>query len=231
MEMQDNLNDDRKHEEDWLPASVRYPHVDRTLKLGEFLFHIDTPTLGLFKVLKGRIKLVRVDRVGRETILYVASSGDIVAEAPLFSAVYRCDAIATTDSTVRLYSKASLMANFNQNPAAARAFMAMLAGHVMRLRTRLEQRGIQLARDRVRHYLNLNVGPDGCTVVLSGTLKDLAAELGLAHEVLYRTLAKMAAEGEIERLKGKIKLKPAPYDPNHTGAARTSPKSKNTRSR
>jgi DNA-binding MarR family transcriptional regulator len=42
---------------------------------------------------------------------------------------------------------------------------------------------------------------------LPGTLKELADELGLTHEALYRTLADMATEGEIERLKGKIRLR------------------------
>ena len=64
----------------------------------------------------------------------------------------------------------------------------MLARQVMTLRTRLEQRNIHSARDRVRHYLAINADPSGRTVVLSGTLKDMAAELGLTHEALYRTL-------------------------------------------
>ena len=34
----------------------------------------------------------------------------------------------------------------------------------------------------------------------------MAAELGLSHEALYRTLAEMAADGEIERRKGTIRL-------------------------
>jgi CRP/FNR family transcriptional regulator, dissimilatory nitrate respiration regulator len=76
----------------------------------------------------------------------------------------------------------------------------------MTLRTRLEQRNIRAARDRVRHYLAVNVGTDGRTVALSGTLKDVAGELGLTHEALYRTLADMAADGEIERRKGAIRL-------------------------
>jgi CRP-like cAMP-binding protein len=33
-----------------------------------------------------------------------------------------------------------------------------------------------------------------------------AAELGLTHEAFYRTLAEMAADGEIERRKGAIRL-------------------------
>src|ERR1035437_9367097 len=74
------------------------------------------------------------------------------------------------------------------------------------LRTRLEQRNIHSARDRVLHYLTLNAGEDRRTVMVPGTLKDLAAELGLTHEALYRTLADLATAGEIERFKGKIRL-------------------------
>ena len=195
------------HGGDWLPQSVRDAGIDRTLSPGEFLFRMDTPTVGLFEVIKGRIKLVRIAPSGRETILYTASAGDFVAEASSFSSTYHCDAIAATDSVVQLYPKRSLFAAFREDPMAAQAFMAMLAREIMSLRTRLEQRNIHGARDRVRHYLMLNAGADGQTVVLPGTLKDLAGELGLTHEALYRTLAEMAADAEIERLEGKIRLK------------------------
>jgi CRP-like cAMP-binding protein len=54
--------------------------------------------------------------------------------------------------------------------------------------------------------LSVNAGADGRTVDLPGTLKDLAAELGLTHEALYRTLAALERSGEIKRTKGKIAL-------------------------
>jgi len=65
---------------------------------------------------------------------------------------------------------------------------------------------IHSARDRVRHFLAINADHGGRTVSLSGTLKDIAAELGLTHEALYRTLADMSADGEIERRKATIRL-------------------------
>jgi CRP-like cAMP-binding protein len=94
--------------------------------------------------------------------------------------------------------------------------MGMLARQIMSLRTRLEQRNIQSARERIRHYLTLNAAPDGRTVTLGGSLKDLAGELGLTHEALYRTLAEMVADGEIERLRNRIRLTDLPYDSSHT---------------
>jgi CRP-like cAMP-binding protein len=122
------------------------------------------------------------------------------------ASVYHCDAIAVSDAVVRRYPKDKVLGEFKRNSAAAQAFMAMLAQRVMDLRASLERRNIHSAHDRVWHYFALNVGTDGCTVKVPGTLKDLAAELGLTHEALYRTLADMAAAGEIERLTGKIKL-------------------------
>lgn len=191
---------------DWLSASVRAAAIERTIRAGQTLFRAETRTAGLYEVVKGRVRLVRVDRAGREAVLHNAVAGDTIAEASLFSATYHCDAIASTDATVRLYPKTVVLAELERNPEAARAFTAMLARQVMTLRTRVEQRNIHHARDRVRHYLAVNAGPDGRTVALAGSLKDLAGELGLSHEALYRTLSDMAADGEIERGKGTIRL-------------------------
>ena len=76
----------------------------------------------------------------------------------------------------------------------------------MNLRTRIEQRNIRSAHERVRHFLKLNVGVDRRTVNLRGSLKDLANELGLTHEALYRTLAALERASEIKRSKGRIFL-------------------------
>jgi Crp-like helix-turn-helix protein len=121
--------------------------------------------------------------------------------------------IATTDSLVRLYPKKVLLNEFERDPKFARAFATRLAHQVMALRTRLEQRNIQSARERIWHFLTLNLGVDGQTVEFSGTLKELAADLGLTHEALYRTLADMEKDNEIRRAGGKIIIQR--YDPNH----------------
>jgi CRP-like cAMP-binding protein len=191
---------------DWLPAAVHDAAIDRKLKSGEVLFRLGDKTAGLCEVIAGRVRLERVDRSGREIILHVAGPGETLAEASLFAAHYHCDAIASIDAVVRIYPKASVLAVFAKDREAAQAFTATLARQVMNLRTRIEQRNIRSARERLRNFLELNAGTDGRTVALGGTLKDLAAELGLSHEALYRTLATLARAGEINRAKGKITL-------------------------
>lgn len=107
---------------------------------------------------------------------------------------------------MRIYPKKAMFEVFARDPEAAQVFTAMLARQVMNLRARIEQRNIRSARERLCHYLALNAGADGRTVTLRGTLKDLAAELGLTHEALYRTLAALERAGEIKRGKGSIVL-------------------------
>ena len=191
----------------WLPARIRAAGLERTLKTGQSLFRIGDVPPGLFEVLKGKVRLVRTDASGRETVLYTAGPGNVVSEVLLFSPVYHCNAFAATQAAVRLYPKALLLAEFEHDPEAARAFMAMLAREIMSLRTRLELCNIHSARERVRHYLALHAAR-GRTVALPGTVKDLAGDLGLSHEALYRTLAAMQQDGEIVRGRGKITLTP-----------------------
>jgi CRP/FNR family transcriptional regulator, dissimilatory nitrate respiration regulator len=190
----------------WLPPAVRNSGITRRLKRGESLFCAGQPTVGLYEIVSGTVRLIRVDASGRETVLYSADGGGTLAEAALFSPTYHCDAIAATAASVRLYPKAAVLEVLRRSPEASRAFMAALAHQVMDLRTQLERRNIRAARDRIRHFLAFNVGADGVTVLLRGSLKDLASDLGLTHEALYRTLARMTAAGEIKRSGGKIKL-------------------------
>src|SRR3569832_247395 len=84
--------------DDWFPAAVRAAAIDRRLTAGEALFRQGGRTQGLLKVITGRIRLIRVDRSGREVMLHVAGPGETLAVASLFSAQYHCDAIASTNA-------------------------------------------------------------------------------------------------------------------------------------
>jgi CRP-like cAMP-binding protein len=191
---------------DWLSSTVRAAAVARNLAAGETLFRAGSRSNGFFEVIGGTVRLIRVDRNGREAVLQTASAGDTLAEASLFSPAYHCDAVAATDAAVRLFPKSVMLAELQRDPKLARGFAAMLARQVMTLRTRLETRNIHSARERVRHFLTIHAGADRRTVALPGTLKQLAADLGLTHEALYRTLARMQADGEISRKGSMIRI-------------------------
>ena len=191
---------------DWLPAKIQSSGIERRLVAGQSLFDQGDATVGVYEVVSGKVRQARVDPEGRDVVVGIAGPGEMIAEASLFSQTHDCAATAVTNAVVRLYRKAFLLAQLERDPQAALSFMATLVEHILNLRIRLERRSIPSARDRVRHYLTTSVGGRERTVDLPSTLKDLAAELGLTHETLYRTLSEMSANGEIAKLSGKIRL-------------------------
>jgi CRP-like cAMP-binding protein len=134
---------------DWLPASVRAAAIDRRLKSGETLFRLGEKTTGLYEVLVGRVRLARVDRSGQEIVLHVAGPGETIAEASLFSPQYHCDAIASTNATVRVYPKREVLNAFERDPKAAKAFSATLEA-LYRAVAALERGGaIRRSREKI----------------------------------------------------------------------------------
>ena len=85
--------------------------------------------------------------------------------------------------------------------------MARLARQLQQLRARMELRNIRSARDRVLQYLRLRAGTEGRSVAMEGRLQDIAAEIGMTREALYRTLATLEAEGYLTRTETRILLK------------------------
>lgn len=194
---------------DWLPQAIQAAAPARDLAAGDRLFRQNDEALAIFAVEQGRLRLSRHTIDGHAVALHTARKGELFAEAALFSAAYHCDAVAITAARVRAYPKHQLLAAFRHDPALAERFMAVLARQIHALRARLEARDIRSARQRLLHHLALATGADGRTVALDGTLMDLAAEIGLSHEVLYRTLGQLEREGLVARRAGAITLRAA----------------------
>lgn len=192
---------------DWLPATIQERSTVRELEPGKSLFRQGNKTFAIFEVEQGRLRLIRHTIDNHPVVLHTAKKGDLFAEAALFASAYQCDAIAAVASRVRIYPKHQILAVFRNDPALGEQFMAVLANQIHALRARLEERNIRSARKRLLHHLALAAGPDGRTMSLDSTLMDLASEIGLTHEVLYRTLADLEKEGVISRTRSRIALR------------------------
>lgn len=177
----------------------------RWLATGEMLFRQGDQATAIFAVKAGRVKLVRHTSEGVALSLHVARSGESFAEAALFSELYHCDAVAELSSQVEIYPKFACLQVLKQQPEIAQEFIALLSYQVQELRNRLELRNVRSARDRILQYLSL-IKEHGNTITFDRPLKDIAGDLGLAHEVFYRTLAQLQREGVIQYSKRQIKL-------------------------
>lgn len=190
-----------------LPARLRERSRVTELSAGERLFRQGDKAYAIFEIERGRLRLVRHTIDSRRIVLHTARAGELFAEAALFSSAYHCDAVADTDARVFVYPKRNLLAALRADPTTAEAFMAVLAHRIQALRARLEERDIRSARERLVHHVARCAGLDGRTMPLEGTLMDLAAEIGLTPEALYRTLSALEDEGIIRRGRGAIVLR------------------------
>jgi CRP-like cAMP-binding protein len=177
----------------------------KTLKSGEVLFRQGDVPWGMFRVEQGLIKLERSTYDGRQVILHRARAGQFFAEAALFSSSYHCNAIAVKPCVVRCYPKDAVLLMIKDDPENATLLLAAMAHQLHALRHKLELRSVRSARDRVLLMLELQAGRDG-SVRLPGEIQDLAFDLGLSREAVYRTLGTLEKEGIIERSRSSIRL-------------------------
>ncbi|WP_315705606.1 MULTISPECIES: Crp/Fnr family transcriptional regulator [unclassified Bradyrhizobium] len=147
----------------------------------------------MFFVLSGDVRLVRRSSSGGETILQRTRRG-FLAEASIDQPAYHCGAIAAEPSTVLAiprgaFSKALSVEAFRDG------WIAHLARELRRVRAHSERLSLKTARERILHFIETE-GERGA-IDLKQSKKDWAAELGLTHEALYRTLAQMEKRGEL----------------------------------
>ena len=190
---------------DALPPSLEAGSVVRVLAPGELLFSQGDRAAAIYRVESGRLRLIRRTVDDHLVILHTARRGEFFAEASLFAKAYHCDAVAAAQSRVRVYPKAMVMDALRTDPALAEAFMARLARQLQELRARMELRNIRSARERLLQYLRLRVQVR--CIAVEGQLQDIAAEIGITREALYRTLAALEAEGCLTRTETTILLK------------------------
>jgi CRP-like cAMP-binding protein len=80
-----------------------------------------------------------------------------------------------------------------------RQWVALLARQLHASRARSERLALKSAAERVLHCLHTEGKGPRCEIMRAGSVKDFARELGLTHESLYRTLARLEQDGVIAR--------------------------------
>jgi CRP-like cAMP-binding protein len=179
----------------------------RSLARNERLFRQGDKVRAIYFIEEGRLRLERRTFDGRLLFLGTTPAGEFFVEAALFADAFHCDAVATEPSRVRVYPKAMVLNVLRADPAGAMSFLADVAHQVIELRQRLELMKVRSAKERLMLYLDANAASDGRTVELRGQLQDIASDLGLTREALYRTLARLERAGAIERAGSRILLK------------------------
>lgn len=178
---------------DWLPLLKGIRATRRELAAGEVLFRAGEVAGALFLVEGGGLRLTR-----GATPLHRAGPGTLVGEAALFTECHAADAVAIAPSRIAAYPKTAILLHLKAHPDLALAFAACLARNLDATRARFELVRLKTARERVLAFLAQAGATEGM-ITLDRPLTLVAAEIGLTHEALYRTLARLTADGLLKR--------------------------------
>jgi len=161
------------------------------LPADEPLFLAGQPVEHVYLVTSGWVQLQRHTAHGALLILQNAGPGTVLAEASAWSARYHCDAVATGPAKLAALPKPAFLAVLRDNPELALAWSAMLARAVQAARVRAEIRSLPKVAERLDAWLS-----EGHSLPDKGRWQDVAAELGVTREALYRELARRRKGGK-----------------------------------
>lgn len=172
----------------------------------EVVFRQDSVIRWFSLVTDGRVRLVRVLASGAEVSLATVVSGAVVAEASLFASRYHCQAIAAVPTTVIRFPVGDVRSMLERKPQAAISYGAYLARQLIELRNLMEIRSVRRADERCIMWLLLNAQGSPPSVEEHRSWRDVATEIGLTPESMYRALARLTVKGIIQRMGRKITL-------------------------
>jgi CRP-like cAMP-binding protein/CheY-like chemotaxis protein len=177
----------------------------RAFKKGQVIYYEGDKGSGLYLVINGKIKTVKLAEDGRELMTGIYAADDYLGiNAILSNDAYVDTATALEDSLLCLIPREQVEELLNLYPEVAREFIKLLANDIREK----EELLLQLAYNSVRKKmadailrLHRQQNPDDLNLKISR--EDLAAMAGMATETVSRTLSDFKDEGLIEK-KGSI---------------------------
>jgi len=185
-----------------IPEELAEHALQQDFHQSDRLFMTGTTPHSMLFLLEGEVRLMRVSYGGNEVIMQRIYGG-FIAEASLYAQTYHCDAVAVSDGILLDFP----MARFRSalETAEFRDFwFSLLSTEVRKLRARCERLALNGTAERIIHYLQ-SEGSAG-KITLTQTKKAWAAELGVSHESLYRTLASLQRSNRIALQNNDIAL-------------------------
>ena len=200
---------------DAVPARLRASACVQAFAQGAIVHRVGDRVRNVYAVLTGELRLLRTSHEGREIILQRARTG-FVAEASVQHRTYHCDIAAAVDSEVLAFPAKEFCDALDRDRSFRTAWIEHLSRELRLQRTRSERLGLRGAAEHICHCIETE-GVNGA-LTLTQSRRAWGLELGLTHEALYRTLARLQASGRLVISGSTLVLARAPLAVSKQGA-------------
>ncbi|KVV14804.1 response regulator [Flavobacterium sp. TAB 87] len=180
----------------------------RHYKKKQVIHHEGDKALGIYMVISGKIKTIRLAEDGRELMTGIFEADDFLdINVMLSTETYTDTATAIDDSTLCFMPKEQLDELLYQYPDLAAKFISILCQDIREKEEHLLQLAYQSVRKRIAKAIirlfKIHHADGNCLKI---TRNDLAAMSGTASETVSRTLTDFKNEGLIEKTEKGIKM-------------------------
>jgi CRP-like cAMP-binding protein len=184
---------------------------EQVYKKGQVIFWEGAYPSGIYYIVNGKVKKYKVDQEGREQIIYVANTGELLGYHAILSADnYPDSAAVLEESTIAFIPKEDFLEAINQSGVLNRRLLKTLSHEFAVLANSLTLFAQKSVRERlalqlivIREKYKVNFEP-GMPVEINMSRDDLASLVGTARENVVRMLSEFKAEGTVETKGRKI---------------------------
>ncbi|MDB4999262.1 MAG: response regulator [Mucilaginibacter sp.] len=176
----------------------------RQFKKNQIIYYNGDKGNGLYIVISGKVKTVKLTEGGRELMTGIFSSDDYLGvNAMLSNEPYSDTASALEDTQVCIIPKEQLDELINLYPEVAREFINIMANDVREKEEQLLQLAYHSVRKRMAEALLRLYRQGNNNESFKISREDMASMAGMATETVSRTLTDFKEEGLIEK-KGSL---------------------------
>ena len=183
--------------------------LEQVYNKGEIIFREGAYPTGIFYITEGKAKKFKVDKDGKEHIIYVANTGELLGyHAILEEDRYPDSAAALEQSTIAFIPKEDFQATLQQSEVLSRRLLKTLSHEFTVLANSLTLFAQKSVRERLalqlivlREKYKVNYQP-GMPVEINMSRDDLASLVGTARENVVRILSEFK-EAAILETKGR----------------------------
>ncbi|HEY4198125.1 MAG TPA: Crp/Fnr family transcriptional regulator [Mucilaginibacter sp.] len=185
--------------------------TEQTYKKGEIIFREGTQPSGIFYIVSGKVKKYKVDKEGKEQIIYVANTGELLGyHAVLAEDRYPDFAAVLEESIIAFIPKENFLDAIYQSDVLNRRLLKTLSHEFAVLANSLTLFAQKSVRERLalqliimREKYKVNFKP-GMPVEINMSRDDLSSLVGTVRENVIRMLSQFKDEGILETKGRKI---------------------------